>query len=734
MRASLLIAAHNEGEALWKTIRSCVEASAGLDHEIIVADDASTDGSVEETRRRFPQVRLVSFPERRGASPTKHLAGENARGEVLVFLDGHTNPEGTALLRLVEDVEALNGDAIVTPALPHLDPVRWLNSRSQIGHGYTFRLDTLDCGWVPLNRMTPRDVARRRLYESPALIGCALAIGRGLYQELWGFDAAMRSWGVEDIDFGLKAWLLGYPILHDPQAIVGHRFRQAFDNYDVPPADLLANQLRFARKHFTSAVWAQWVEACRVRNQGPLPGHPEGLWARAWSVFKEGRDSIEQERQYLHSRRTRDEFEYAATFDLEWPKLAGEGGQSTAVSVEGHAAVAQFSQLQPSPSPSPPPPPCTLTAIDPDRAVVCVNYEKTFAAVGTNVDDVEWASIGATPPTGKGPTYRAKWADPTLEVLVGARCKPGETGVRAKVTVLSLSFNKNPIRTGFERDGESIVPLIQPCVLTVEPPEAADRITLVPAWKPPLPPGQQKPERVEITIVETDPEAGRIFFFVGGKSMTPKNEPLGDTVVRALFDGMPIEGDCSEVPAIVIVPFSLKPDYPTASGTAITQNIAGNNTTTPAFPSIRDPKVWLLTIYYHILNIPVYDQFGHSLDPIYDGVHVSERFDGSLMRFAINRTIQDGTYQDPVGLFGYGTAREVVDKNSQRALDWPTSSERKSLPIPPYNRNVQEIFVQVGGHVIRSKPDGDPPAITNRTVVGSGTDQIQITWPAPPGS
>jgi hypothetical protein len=41
--------------------------------------------------------------------------------------------------------------------------------------------------------MTPRDVARRRLYESPALIGCALAIGRGLCQELWGFDSAMRS-------------------------------------------------------------------------------------------------------------------------------------------------------------------------------------------------------------------------------------------------------------------------------------------------------------------------------------------------------------------------------------------------------------------------------------------------------------------------------------------------------------------------------------------------------------
>ena len=39
MRLSLIIAAHNEGPALWKTVASCVETCAGLDYEIVVADD-----------------------------------------------------------------------------------------------------------------------------------------------------------------------------------------------------------------------------------------------------------------------------------------------------------------------------------------------------------------------------------------------------------------------------------------------------------------------------------------------------------------------------------------------------------------------------------------------------------------------------------------------------------------------------------------------------------------------
>ncbi len=44
MRTSIIIAAHNEGASLWKTVQTCVETCAGLDYEIVVADDASAAG------------------------------------------------------------------------------------------------------------------------------------------------------------------------------------------------------------------------------------------------------------------------------------------------------------------------------------------------------------------------------------------------------------------------------------------------------------------------------------------------------------------------------------------------------------------------------------------------------------------------------------------------------------------------------------------------------------------
>lgn len=141
MRISIIIAAHQEGDRLWRTVESCVETTTGLDREIIIADDASDDGSVEEAVRRFPLVRVFRHEQRCGASPAKALGAGHARGDILVFLDGHTKPEAGAIARLSEGVEIFDGDAIVTPQILALDCQRWRSDRSQAGHGYYLTLE-----------------------------------------------------------------------------------------------------------------------------------------------------------------------------------------------------------------------------------------------------------------------------------------------------------------------------------------------------------------------------------------------------------------------------------------------------------------------------------------------------------------------------------------------------------------------------------------------------------------
>lgn len=307
-RLSIVIAAHNEGKLLAKTIASCRGTIRDLEYEIIVADDASTDGSVEAVRRRWPGIRVVSHRSRRGCSATKHLGARSARGDVLLFLDGHCKPERWAIVRLVNDVEDCDGQAIVTPRVAALDPEAWESSKDEVGYGFRARLEDFSCAWWPRKKM------RRRLwfYESPALVGCCLAVSRGLYGKLRGFDPHMREWGVEDIDLGLKAWLMGYSILNDPHAIIGHRFRSGFDTFPVATESVLANQLRAARKSFTGPVWRDWVRRFRARQ-------PKALWAAAWKLYREGEASADRERRYLFARRTHDEYWYARRFRLRWP-------------------------------------------------------------------------------------------------------------------------------------------------------------------------------------------------------------------------------------------------------------------------------------------------------------------------------------------------------------------------------------------------------------------------------
>jgi GT2 family glycosyltransferase len=393
MRASIIIAAHNERAALLHTVRACLEGSADIDCEVVVGDDASTDASVAQVERQFRSVRVVRHEERRGVSPTRHMAAREARGETFLFFDGHCKPEPGAIRRLVESVERTGGDTVITPKISALDVPRWENAPQQSGHGYRLELERFDCGWLPLLQLRRTEIAGQTFYESPAMIGCAVAMGRPLYEALWGFDPNMCKWGVEDLDFSLKCWLSGRRILHDPQAVVGHRFRATFDNYDAPIDHFLVNQLRMAWKNFTPGVWDQWLDRARQRYSGQLSEHPEGLWARVWAMFLEGRDSADRERAHLHARRVRDEFWYAERFGLPWPRLAAFPGQmspgrASAPGKPAHgAANCGTGEVDPSPSPapslSPSPGPSPAPSLSPSLAPSpspAINRARTTAA------------------------------------------------------------------------------------------------------------------------------------------------------------------------------------------------------------------------------------------------------------------------------------------------------------------------------------------------------------------
>ena len=90
MRITCVIVSYNNGTLLEEAIMSVVRQTWRVD-EIIVADDASTDGSrqfIDLSSRNHPSIRPILRERNLGVSANRDLAVREARGEFVTCLDG----------------------------------------------------------------------------------------------------------------------------------------------------------------------------------------------------------------------------------------------------------------------------------------------------------------------------------------------------------------------------------------------------------------------------------------------------------------------------------------------------------------------------------------------------------------------------------------------------------------------------------------------------------------------
>jgi len=238
-RASIILVVHN-GRPYLEGCLDSLRRTLPADAEIIVVDNGSTDGSAALVQAWMPEARLRVNPTNRGFAAACHQGAEEARGEVLVFLNQDTRVESGWLEALLEPFQD-PGVGLTTPTILWMDDPERVQSCGQDVH-YT-GLVFARCFGTPRSALAdavPTDVA--------AVSGAAFAIRREVWEELGGFSKTFFMY-YEETDLSWRAQRAGYRCLHVPASIVYHAGR-----LDRPSP--LA--LYYSFRNRSLMVWRNW--------------------------------------------------------------------------------------------------------------------------------------------------------------------------------------------------------------------------------------------------------------------------------------------------------------------------------------------------------------------------------------------------------------------------------------------------------------------------------------------
>ena len=101
---SVVIPLYNEEGNIARLQSELASALAGIEHEIILVDDCSTDRTLALIERR-PEIRVIEFEKNTGQSAAMYAGIMAARGEIIALLDGDLQNDPADIVRLIAEIE-----------------------------------------------------------------------------------------------------------------------------------------------------------------------------------------------------------------------------------------------------------------------------------------------------------------------------------------------------------------------------------------------------------------------------------------------------------------------------------------------------------------------------------------------------------------------------------------------------------------------------------------------------
>ena len=219
-KISVVILNWNGCEMLRSFLPSVLRYSEAEGVEVCVADNGSTDQSVEMLRHEFPSVRRILLDGNHGFADGYNLALRQVEAEYVVLLNSDVEVTGQWLQPMAAYLDAHPEVAACQPKIRSWRQKEWFEYAGAAGgymdiYGYPY------CRGRMLH-VVEKDEAQ---YDTPADIlwatGACLFIRTAVYKEVGGLDAGFFA-HQEEIDMCWRLRSRGYRLVCTPQSVVYH--------------------------------------------------------------------------------------------------------------------------------------------------------------------------------------------------------------------------------------------------------------------------------------------------------------------------------------------------------------------------------------------------------------------------------------------------------------------------------------------------------------------------------
>ena len=219
-KATIVIVSWDGKHLLAECLPSVIEAIKHdtANHEILVVDNGSTDGTIDFIRHNYPMVRILALDRNHGFAGGNNRGVREAGTDTVVFLNNDMIVDRGFLKPLLDGFSDPSVFA-VTSQIFFADANRRREETGKTGARF-------DHGFFDLrhDEITPEDETRETIPVFWAG-GGSCAIDREKFTAIGGFDPLYHPFYVEDTDLSYQAWKRGWKCLLAPASRVAHRHR-----------------------------------------------------------------------------------------------------------------------------------------------------------------------------------------------------------------------------------------------------------------------------------------------------------------------------------------------------------------------------------------------------------------------------------------------------------------------------------------------------------------------------